>query len=134
MTYDEYCSIIENSEVSDWQYDDEHQSYLYFPDISITMQARQEDEWKDFYEEWVENFPDTKAYRHVIEFYYFGRRIDDFYTALVDGNRMCIPYPKHDTRTITRRQYNLGRIINIPYCDVIDRYDEYLKMAKITVE
>ena len=133
MTYSEYRAIIENSDVNDWKYDDEHQSYLYLPDISITMKARWEQEDREFFEEWTQNYPDTKAYRHVIEFYYNGGRIDDFYTASVDGHRMCIPYPKAGTLTITKEQYNIGRIVNIPYCDVIDRYDEYLKTAGICV-
>lgn len=78
-------------------------------------------------------FSDNKAYRHVIEFYYNGGRIDDFYTASVDGHRMCIPFPKTGKFTITNEQYKIGRII-IPYCNVIDRYDEHLKMVGISVE
>lgn len=133
MTYEEYRAIIAKSNFEDWIYDDEHQSYLYKQDISITMKAREEEN-REFFEKWVERFPDEKAYRHVIEFYYNGARIDDFYTASVDGHRMLIPYPKAGTLTITRDQYDIGKIINIPYCEVTDRYDEYLRTAGITVE
>lgn len=133
MTYEEYKMIIANSNIEDWIYDDEHQSYLYKPDISITMKAKLESEDKELFEGWAKNFPQETAYKHVIEFYYNGGRIDDFYTASVDGHRMCIPYPKAGTLTISKEQYDIGRIINIPYCDVIDRYDEYLKTARITI-
>ena len=42
------------------------------------MKARWEQEDKEFFEEWTQNYPDMKAYRQVIEFYYNGGRIDDF--------------------------------------------------------
>lgn len=61
-----------------------------------------------------------------------GNIIETFYTASVDEARMYIPYPKSSTElTITDLQYKIGRIINIPTCDVIDRYDEYLNVAGI---
>lgn len=133
MTYEEYKAIIAKSNAADWIYDDEYQSYLYKQDISITLKARLEEE-KEIYEKWSEIFPDEKAYKHVIEFYYNGARIDDFLTVSVNSHRMCIPYPKVGKLTITTEQYNIGRIINIPYYDVIDRYDEYLRTAGITVK
>lgn len=133
MSLNEYLSIIANSNVEDWIYDDNRQSYLYKPNISIMMYVKYEEEYKEFPEEWVKNFPSETAYVHVVEFHYNGSRIDDFYTAIVDGCRMCIPYPKFQQMTITQQQYRIGRIINIPYCGACDRYDEYLKTAGITV-
>ncbi|WP_276949122.1 hypothetical protein [Enterocloster lavalensis] len=56
MTYDEYRKTVANSNVEDWIYDDEHQSYLYMSNISITMVARWEDNDKEFFDSWVQNF------------------------------------------------------------------------------
>lgn len=135
MTYSEYLQIIADSDISDWNYDDERGSYLYLPDISIMMQSKKEDDAKEFCEKWVENYTNPKAYMHVIELYYNGMRIDDFYTAAVDGNRMYIPYPKIKTMSITQTQYGMGRIVNIPnLVNDVFNYDEYLKQGGITIK
>ena len=135
MTYSEYLQIIADSDISDWKYDDERGSYLYLPDISIMMQSKREDETRDFFEKWVENYANTKAYVHVIELYYNGMRIDDFYTAAVDGYRMYIPYPKIGTMSITQTQYGIGRIVNTPnLVNNVLNYDEYLKQGGITIK
>ena len=42
MTYNEYVGTIVNSDKNDWVYDDSRQSYLYLPDISIMMKAKDE--------------------------------------------------------------------------------------------
>lgn len=143
MNYNEYINIIATSDKEDWIYDDARESYLYLPNISIMMKAKEEvinedGEWRTKFEEpWVENFTKPEAYVHTIELYYNGMRIDDFYTAIVDGSRMCIPYPKRDEdgMTITKIQYGIGKIVNIPY-SVNDIYtlDEYLRQAKIKIE
>jgi hypothetical protein len=134
MTYDEYINIIMDSDIEDWEYDDTHQSYLYKKDISIMLNGREEEHDRNFYENWVTKYHDEKAYVHVVELRYNGARIQDFYTALVDGCRMCIPYPSVNGLEISSIKYKIGRIINIPYCGECDRYDEYLSMAGIKVK
>lgn len=136
MTYNEYISIIVNSSRNDWNYDDERASYLYLPNISIMMKVKENDgRDRNFEESWVTKYSNETAYVHVIELYYNGMRIDDFYTAIVDGCRMCIPYPKRDGMTITKEQYGIGNIINIPYCaNDVYSFDEYLRQAGISVE
>ena len=136
MTYDEYIDIIVNSNREDWKYDDERESYLFLSNISIMMKVRQDDSRdRNFEESWAERYTDKMAYVHVIELYYNGMRIDDFYTALVDKYRMCIPYPKRDEMTITKEQYSIGNIVNIPYCsNNIYNFDDYLRQAGIAVK
>lgn len=135
MTYSEYLQIIADSNISDWQYDDERGSYLYLPDISIMMQGKREDEEKEFCEKWVENYTHPKAYVHVIELYFNGMRIDDFYTVAVDEHNMYIPYPKVKTMCITQTQYGIGRIVNIPnLVNDVFNFDEYLKQGDISVK
>lgn len=135
MTYDEYLDIIANSDKSDWKYDEERKSYLYLPNISIMMVAKNDFPEREFYEDWITNFPNEKASVHITELHYNGARIDDYYTAMVDDNSMCIPYPDSETRSkITRQQYNIARIINIPYSpDHCDRYDNYIRTAGFEV-
>lgn len=133
MTYDEFMSIISESDVRDWIYDDSDGRYIYKNDIAITMQRDREDQ-TDFEEDWVERFiHHPTATRQMVYLRYMGTTIDIFYTASVDEARMNIPYPQLDDMTISRKQYNIGRIVNLIECQVIDRYDEYLQTAGITV-
>ena len=138
MTYKEFLKKISTSNPTDWIYDDAHESYLYTQDISITMQVSQSPE-RPFEESWAEEYSDPKAKVHTIELLYNGSRISDFYTALVDGFRMCIPYPEREQETnelyITQEQYNIGCIVNIPYTNKEpQRFENYLKEAKIKVK
>lgn len=133
MTYDEFMSKIANSQVEDWIYDDSDGRYIYKPDIAITMQRDRDDD-QDFYEQWVEKFVHhPTADRLMVYLCYMGTVIDIFYTASVDEARMNIPYPRRDDMTISQQQYNIGRIVNMIECGVIDRYDEYLRTAGIKV-
>lgn len=134
MTYEEFINKIAESDIEDWIYDDEVGSYVFRKDIAITMQRdREEDEL--FEEEWVERFiHHSEAKRLKIYLNYMGNTIDVFFTASVDGAQMNIPYPNIDEMAITRQQYNIGKIVNKQECGVIDRYDEYLRTARITVK
>lgn len=133
MTYDEYLNTIANSEVEDWDYDDNDGSYVYLNDISITMQRVYEDEREEFYESWVENFPNPNAHRLVINFLYNGALVGKFYTVSVDGYRMNIPFTEAGTTTIAERNYRIGRIINKQECAVINQYDDYIRQARLTI-
>lgn len=133
MTYDEFMNIISESEIEDWIYNDFDVRYLYKNDIAITMQRDREDQ-TDFEEDWVKNFiHHPTATRQMVYLRYMGTTIEIFYTASVDEARMNIPYPRYQDMTISRQQYNIGRIVNLIECSVIDNYDEYLQIAGITV-
>ncbi|HIG0355899.1 TPA: hypothetical protein ACX96U_001187 [Clostridium sporogenes] len=134
MKYNEFINQIANSKPNQWMYDDEIGKYVFINNISITMkQDRQGNE--EFFEEWVKNFiHHPTATKMKIYLCFNGDIIDTFYTASVDEARMYIPYPKSSKElTITNKQYNIGRIVNIPKCNVIDNYDEYLREAGIKV-
>jgi hypothetical protein len=133
MTYDEFMNIISESDVDDCIYDDSDGRYIYKNDIAITMQRDREDQ-TDFEEVWVERFiHHPTATRLMVYLRYMGTTIDIFYTASVDEARMNIPHPKLEDMTISRQQYNIGRIVNLIECQVINRYDEYLQIVEITV-
>lgn len=133
MTYYDFIETIISSEPSDWIYDDSKSSYVFIPDICISIIGKEVD-YEDsglFYEKWAMDFPDSKARKKEFELCYNGNEIETFYTVYVDGMRAAIPYPKLDGMTITLKQYKIGKIINIPN----ERYgfDNYLRQANITV-
>ena len=47
MNYNEYINTIATSDKEDWIYDDARESYLYLPNISIMMKAKEETINKD---------------------------------------------------------------------------------------
>lgn len=136
MQYNEFINKIVDSEIEQWTYDDDLGNYVFKNDISITMkQDRIGDEYEVFYEKWVENFAHhPTATKMKVYLCFNGNIVDTFYTVSVDEARMYIPYTKSALElTITYEKYKIGRLINYANCDVIDRYDEYLKQAGIKV-
>lgn len=137
MTYDEFMNTIVESDVEDWIYDDYDGRYIYKNDIAITMQRDRDERDDDFdvYEaDWVTRFihhPTAKV--QMVYLCYMGTTIKIFDTALVDEAAMNLPLPRIKDMTISRQQYKIGRIINKQNCCVMDRYDEFLGTAGITV-
>jgi len=132
MNYDDFIKEIMNSKIEDWLYDDDLGLYVLKSNISISIQSDREDnEDREFYEKWVEIYPDPKGYRARFYLKYYGNIIESFYTVAVDGYRMLIPYPKsRNDLSINSKQYHIGEILNIPYSG--NNFDEYLKMAGIS--
>ena len=134
MRLSEFIDTISNSNVEDWTYDDDLGRYVYIHDIRITIISdRNDNDDREFHEEWATGFPDIHAVRARFYLCFNGNIIEAFYTAAVDGYRMLIPYTEPNTKSINQRKYNIGRILNIPYCSVSDRYDDYLRQAGIMV-
>lgn len=134
MNYDDFIKKIVQSNPNDWLYDDDLGLYILKTDINISILSDRSNEQNDeFYEKWVEKFPDPKGYRRRFFLRYLGNIIESFYTVAVDGYRMLIPYPKSAIDLIiSKKQYDIGNIINIPYSGY--GFDEYLTMAGIEIE
>lgn len=134
MNYDEFMKEILDSNVDDWLYDDELGLYVLKSNLAISIQSDREDiEDREFYEKWVESYPDPKGYRARFFLKYFGNIIESLYTVAVDGYRMLIPYPKTRTElTISTKQYTIGKIVNIPYNG--HDFDDYLQRANIKID
>ncbi len=132
MHYEDYIETITMSLKEDWMYDDEVGRYVLKTNVSISILADREYDER-FNEEWVETFSDSTAYANRYNLLYNGSVVETFYATAVDGYRMLIPYPRRQDMTISRRQYGIGVILNKPYTDVIDQYDDYLSMAQISI-
>lgn len=134
MTYTDFISKITNSKPEEWIYDDELGLYVYKGNINISIVSDRSKEYSDeFYEDWVKMYPDPKGHRHRFFLKYRQSIIETFYAVAVDGDRMFIPYPKSvSDLKISIKQYNLGKIINIPY--QINDFNYYLKLAGIEIE
>ncbi len=133
MNYNNFIKEIMDSNIDDWSYDDEIGLYVLKSNIAISIQSdRSDNEDRDFYEKWLEQYSDPKGYRARFFLKYFGNIIESFYTAAVDGYRMLIPYPKSTNKLIiNKKQYHIGTIINIPYSGY--NFDNYLETAGISV-
>jgi hypothetical protein len=132
MRYDDFIQQISNSTEEDWLYDDEIGKFVFRNDIRISIQSDRSVSSEDerFYEEWATNFPDPNAYRKKYFLQFNECTISTFYTVEVDGYRCAIPYPRLEDMTITRQQYNIGRIVNSIHGY---SFDEYLRSAGITI-
>jgi hypothetical protein len=133
MRYDDFINELVSSDIEDWIYDDDLGLYIYKNNITISIESDRNDlDDREFYEDWVEKFPDPKGYRARFFLKYNGNIVESFYTVAVDGYRMLIPYPKSiKNMIITNKQYKIGRIINIPYSGY--GFEDYLKRAGIDI-
>ena len=138
MKYEEFMDTIVKSDYNDWTYDDDLGLYIYKEDITISIKSKRDDDIdKRFYEEWVKNYSDPKAYRSIFYLCFNGNTIKQFFTVAVDGYRMLIPYPKFKDMTISTEQDQIAKILNLPYTQdgkYMDRYEDYKNTAKIVVK
>ena len=132
MDYKKFIETIINSSIADWLYDDEFKRYVFTGNVSISILTDREF-YQDFCEDWTSNFSDPSGYINRFHLAFNGSIVETFYAIAVDGYRMLIPSPKTEGMTISQKQYEIGKIINIPYTSVSDQYDEYLKIAAITI-
>ncbi|MEY8417066.1 hypothetical protein AAK964_12250 [Tissierella praeacuta] len=131
MNYETFIDLIENSNPTDWMYDDDLGRYIFLNDIRISIVSdRDDNEDSQFYEDWARNFPDSNAVRARFFLCFNGSIIEAFYTVAVDGYRALIPYINRETTSITLRQHSIARILNIPY----SRYEDYIEQAGIQIE
>lgn len=133
MTYDEFMEKVLESKPEDWLYNDEKGVFVLKNDLLITIVGKEVDydESGRFYEEWATSFPDPNARKKEFELCYAGNEIDILYTAMVDGARMYIPYPKLTDMTISQKDYRLGQIVNV--MNAAYGFDSYLNRAGITI-
>lgn len=134
MTYEEFLAVIVESTPKDWIYNDEKRNYIFKNDLRISIIEKMID-YEDsglFYEDWATKFPDNKARKVEFELCYNRNEIETFYMAYVDGMRMALPYPDLEDMSITKQQYQIGNIINIP--NAAYGFDSYLSRANINVK
>ncbi|MFJ8260598.1 hypothetical protein ACIQ4I_01370 [Rummeliibacillus sp. NPDC094406] len=132
MKLKEFLDEIINSDKFDWTYDDDLGRYNYINDIRISIASDREPD-ESYENEWLNCYPDKKGYFNRYNLCFNGASIESFYGVAVDGYRMIIPSPRLNDLTITRKQKQIGRIINKPYTEVSDEYEQYLNMAGITI-
>lgn len=136
MLYKDFVADIEESDYTDWTYDDELGLYIFKGNIDISIlndrEWNLEGDSQYYHEEWAKKNPDPKAYRKRFYLRYRGNVIETIYGAYVDGMRCFIPSPKLADMTISSFQYSVGAIINNCITTGYD-YDSYLKRAGVTV-
>ena len=127
-------STIGNSVPSDWIYHDPTRIYTYRNNVELNIKRMEKDRTNNFPEPWAKKFPDPSASTVRFTICYGTSSIGDVYTALIDGGRCYIPYPKsRNNLTITPWECCFGRIVNISNGGFQDDYDCYLGRAVITI-
>lgn len=135
MNYSEYMEKILSSAVSDWMPVTEN-LVVYKDDLSITIKAQEINhelsKITSPVETWALNHPDKSAYQREYFLYYNETPIYKIFTAVVDGGRAIIPFPRNvDGKwVLSESHYKLGSIIS---CNDLSRYNEYIERSKIEV-
>ncbi|KGE16618.1 hypothetical protein [Paenibacillus wynnii] len=130
MNYNQFINEITESDADDWLYDDDSGRYVFKNNLAITI-VNDRDFSSEFFEDWVNNYSDPTAYAKRFLLQYHNSTIEAFYAAAVDGYRMYIPYPRRPEMSITRTQFEIGRIINA--LNVGNHLQDYLSMAGISI-
>lgn len=132
MQYDDFFDTIVHSHVVDWLYNDEFGRYVYKKNVSISILGDRKF-FEAYNENWIHQYPNTLAYINRFHLAFNGSIVETFYVVAVDGYRMLIPFPRTEDMTISRIQHKIGKIINIPYTNVMDQYNNYIQMAGISI-
>lgn len=129
MNYSDFMNVIfYSNNPSGWTYDDELGRYVYKGNIAISIKVDR-DRKQSFHEEWIERFPNKKAYNERFFLQYNGVTIEPFYCVSVDGGRAYLPFPNLDEGTVDPLEYNLVCILNRSRSHTV----EYLKRAGFKV-
>lgn len=138
VTRDKVINMIKESDISDWEYDDVEGVFTYKPDVNLTIKRLDTDLRDDYYEPWLENYPDKRGYRMMYDIFYGSSFIKKEYVVGVDGFRGYIPFPKDGYTTnpkLTQWSYKIGKIIHskVGFPGPIYSYEEMLKKANISI-
>ena len=112
--------------------------FTYKLDVNLTIRRVETDLRNDYYEPWLENFPDKSGYRMIYNIFYGNSFIKKEYVVGVDGFRGYIPFPKDghtNNPKLTRWNYKFGLIIHskVGFSGPVYSYDSFLERANITV-
>jgi hypothetical protein len=133
-TKEQVLNMLLSSEPEDFNYDDSTGVFVHTRDIKlrIVLERNTESE-KEFDEPWVHRFPDPTGTRQPVYIDYGGTRVQEVPCVYVDGGRHILPIPKSVTDlTISRFQYHIGRILNLPIPGY--GFDFALQQAGISVQ
>ncbi len=130
--------LIMDSETSDWEYI-EGGVYSFKPDVNLAIKASRTDySESNYYQPWLEKFPDSRGYRCLYQIFYGASLIKQELVVGIDGLRSFIPFPK-DGETpnpkLTRWQYKIGKIIHSKegYSGPLYSFDDYLRRANFSI-
>ena len=122
MDFEEIENILDTSDPDSWMYDIDYGIFTYKPDVELTIEKDSKDE--RFEEDWCKEFPDEKASKVIMKIFYSNSFVKSYLYVWVDGGRFILPPPKRgEKNTITRFQYNLGRILNETRNNTISQED-----------
>ncbi len=123
-------STICNSQIKDWDIDDENNLMTYLQNHKITIKWDSYEEQRPFYEEWATNHPDKNAYSVNYHLRYGESLIKTFELVHVDGHRALLPMPNYETKHICRTDYLFSCLVN----SNIDNLNRYIITSKLIVD
>ncbi len=109
------------SELEDWQFNDSEGFYIFEPDLNLRIVREPFENNRDFEDDWVKTFPDSRASTKNHKIFYKGNFIEEINIVYVDGGRINIHFPRWDCDReeqerknphLTEWQYKIGRILN----------------------
>ena len=137
---DEILETVYSSRPADWEYKDTEGKYTYKKNTDLWLEDEDYQSRVEFNESWVQNYPNSTAYRRSLYIYHRSSLIDKKTIIQADETRVFIPLPTVSDLTITPDEHHLGKIINHskkidgPNGDHIQRYERYLDQGGITVQ
>lgn len=104
----------------------------YKPDLSITLAMGLRLEEGELEEDWVENFPNKRAFMDCVDLFYNNALVDRVTYVTVDGGRCSLPKPRFPTLEVKREDVDLIRVVaSLDNSD--SEYDRYLAQAKFQI-
>lgn len=137
---DEVLETVYSSRPDDWEYKDTEGKYTYKKNTDLWLEDGDYQSRVEFNEPWVQNYPNSTAYRRSLYIHYRSSLIDKKTIIQADETRVFIPLPTVSDLTITADENHLGKIINHskkiagPNGNHIQRYERYLNQGGITVQ
>jgi hypothetical protein len=143
MRLDEYLSVVRGSEPRDWvsyesptYLEDVSERLIYAPDIRMGLAwGHTVNENYHGPETWVENFPDSSASSHNLDFFFNGMLVHRETGVYIDGYRCIVPLPEIEEDGqggyrwwITAQDYDFWRLMNAVILPTTD-YDSYVRRA-----
>lgn len=99
----------------------------FLPDLAITM-AWGFKHLDEFSEPWANSFPDKHASSSWLDFFYNGALIGRDLYVEVDGGRVMLPIPDRETLVVSRRDYQLVRLLQ-SLSGTTYSFEEYFRRA-----
>lgn len=131
MTYPQLQELLkEHAEPAYWLHDDSKGIWTLKADLNVTIrECRDDEDRRDFQEEWAMRVPDKSAKMIEFDLYYGASFVETHCLVGVDGFRALLPLPTIGSEVITNDKYLFAKCIDFQHS-----LDDYIQRCRLTVE